>query len=129
MKITVLSLVIALLATASAKSATVTLDSLVVAQTLPTLVNACASPNIPARADEVFFATPTIAAEQGVSGTSVVKIDLNAHGNLVAQSLFSSSGNRLLDNAALQSARMSRYTSETRNCEYVAGTYLYTVEY
>ena len=129
MKITVLSLVIALLATASAKSATVTLDRLVAAQTLPTLVNACASPNIPARADQVFFAMPTIAAEQGVSGTSVVKIDLNARGDLVAQSLFSSSGNPLLDKAALQSARMSSYTSETRNCEYVGGTYLYTVEY
>lgn len=76
-----------------------------------------------------FFEMPSIAAEQGVSGIAEVKIDLTSAGSLAESRLFASSGNHWLDEAALLSARMTRYTSETVNCEHVAGSYLYEVEF
>jgi TonB family protein len=76
-----------------------------------------------------FFEMPTIAADMGISGTSQVKIDLTSDGKLAAAQLFESSGNRWLDQAALRSAKMTRYTSETVSCEHVAGSYLYEVQF
>jgi TonB family protein len=76
-----------------------------------------------------FFEMPSIAAEQGVSGLAEVKIDLTSAGSLAASKIFASSGNRWLDEAALLSARLTSYTSETVNCEHVAGSYLYEVEF
>jgi len=86
--------------------------------------------NAPAAIDGTpFFEMPAIAAEQNIGGTAQVKIDLTSSGSLAASSLFASSGNRWLDDAALLSARMTRYTSETVNCEHIAGSYLYEVEF
>jgi TonB family protein len=76
-----------------------------------------------------YFEMPTIAQEMDISGTSSVKIDLAATGDLRAASLFQSSGNRWLDEAALRSARMTRYVSETIDCQHVAGSYLLEVEF
>ncbi len=76
-----------------------------------------------------YFEMPTIAQEMGLSGIAQVKIDLSSSGNLAASQLFSSSGSRWLDAAALQSARMTRFTPETSNCVHVAGSYLYQVEF
>lgn len=76
-----------------------------------------------------FFEMPTIAAEQGVSGVSLVRIDLTSAGSLASERLYSSSGNRWLDAAALLSARMTRYTSETANCRHIAGSYIYEVDF
>lgn len=76
-----------------------------------------------------FFEMPTIAAEQGIGGLAQVKIDLTAGGNLSGAALFASSGDRWLDEAALLSARLTRFTAETVNCKHVAGSYLYNVEF
>ncbi len=76
-----------------------------------------------------FWQMPTMAAELGASGVSQVKIDLDASGNLIGARLYAGSGNALLDDAALQSARLTRFTPETSNCERVAGSYLYDVEF
>lgn len=127
-----LSLALAALSAAPAAAATITISPLIVAQqqTLPTLVTTCASPNTPAQvAGDAFFQMPTIAAEQGIAGSATVKIALNANGGLVSHEIFASSGNAWLDRAALQSARMTRFAAETRNCERVGGTYLYAVQF
>lgn len=116
MKTTILTFVIALLAATPAFSATHASST-------------CSNPNRPATADELFYEVPTLASELGMSGTSVVKIDLNPYGDVTSQSLIASSGNSMLDDAALRSARLSRYTAEVRNCVHVAGTYLYRVEF
>jgi len=76
-----------------------------------------------------FFEMPAIAAEQGVAGIAQVKIDLTSSGRLAGAEMFASSGNRWLDAAALLSARMTRFTSEISNCQHVAGSYLYEVEF
>ena len=76
-----------------------------------------------------FFQMPTIAAEQGIGGTAQVKIDITPAGTLTSEALVSSSGNRWLDDAALLSARMSRYTTATIDCQHVGGSYLYDVEF
>lgn len=76
-----------------------------------------------------YFEMPEIAQEMGIGGTSAVKIDLAANGDLRSASLFESSGNRWLDNAALRSARMTRYSSESIDCRHVAGSYLLNVEF
>jgi hypothetical protein len=81
----------------------------------------------PAKLDEPFFLMPGIAAEEGATGTAQVKIGLTSGGSLAGEQLYATSGNRFLDEAALLSARMSRYTAETIGCEHVSGSYLYEV--
>lgn len=84
----------------------------------------------PATVDDMpFVEAPRIAAEQGVTGTAQVKIRLTAAGKLAASEMFSSSGNPWLDEAALLSARMTRYSAELVNCERVGGSYLYQVDF
>lgn len=130
MRSIILAVALGALAGAPAAAATVTVTPLLVAQTtLPVLVNACASPNVPARVAEAFVQAPTIALEQGVSGTATVRIELDAKGGLRSHALAGSSGNPWLDAAALQSARMTRFASETRDCKAVGGTYLYAVAF
>jgi TonB family protein len=88
------------------------------------------SPNTSAGiAGDAFFEAPSITAAQGLTGTSTVKVQLSSTGALLSNSLFASSGNRWMDEAALRSARMSRFSPEVRNCERVGGTYLYAVEF
>ncbi|MGZ3506259.1 MAG: energy transducer TonB [Vulcanimicrobiaceae bacterium] len=76
-----------------------------------------------------FFEMPEIAAGQGISGTTAVKIDLTPAGSLAREELFLSSGNPWLDSAAMRSARLTRFTSEVVSCKHVGGTYLYEVEF
>jgi TonB family protein len=93
-------------------------------------VNAPARCDAPASVDgQPFFEMPTIAKEQGVHGTTNVKITLMSNGSLAEAELFSSSGNPWLDDAAVLSARMTSFTSEVANCEHVSGTYLYEVTF
>lgn len=76
-----------------------------------------------------YFEMPTIAAEEGASGTTEVQIDLTSAGNLANAALRASSGNEWLDLAALRSAHLTHFSAEMRNCERVAGSYLYVVEF
>ncbi len=86
--------------------------------------------NAPAGVDGTpYWRMPTIAENEGVSGIAQVKIDLTSAGELTNATIFSSSGNPVLDQAALESAHMTRFTSEVANCKHVAGSYLYQVEF
>jgi TonB family protein len=94
------------------------------------IANAGRGCDVPASVDGTpYLQMPTIAEELGVSGIVQVKIDLSSAGNLSNAAIFSSSGNSALDEAALQSARMTRFTSEVAHCRHVAGSYLYQVEF
>jgi TonB family protein len=73
--------------------------------------------------------TPTIVQGQGLSGASVVQIDLQPSGSLAHVALAHSSGNRWMDDAAIRTARQTRYTPETQNCSAVAGSYLLEVDF
>lgn len=131
MKTSILALALASLCFAPATAARITVTPLVVAQNqLPVLVNACVSPNISAGiAGDAFYETPSIITAQSLTGTSTVEVQLSSTGALLSNSLYASSGNRWMDEAALRSARMSRFTPEVRNCERVGDTYLYAVEF
>jgi len=100
-------------------------------QTAATIVveNCRVSDRNPAVDGTAFFEMPTIAAEQGITGTSTVMIRLSSAGKLVSESVFGTSGNAYLDRAALLSARLTSFTPEVRNCAAVGGSYLYSVEF
>jgi TonB family protein len=72
---------------------------------------------------------PTIAAEQNITGTTSVRIDIDAAGRLTGTSVLASSGNRWIDKAALRAARQSRYTAEVRDCAPVGGAYALVVDF
>jgi TonB family protein len=99
----------------------------------PTAVSIVGSPeqcNVPARIDgSAYFEYPLIAQEQGVGGTTQLKIDITSNGALADEQIFSSSRNYWLDSAALRSARLTRFTPEVRDCRRVAGSYLYEVDF
>lgn len=71
-----------------------------------------------------FVHVPTIASARGDSGTSIVQIDLRPDGTLAHYALAQSSGNSVLDDSAVRTARMTRYQPEIQNCTAVAGSYL-----
>ncbi len=86
--------------------------------------------NRPAQIDGTpYWEIPTVAAEQGAAGIAEVKIDLSPTGALLRESLFSSTGNGMLDRAALLSPRLTRFAPELVDCNRVGGSYLYVVEF
>ena len=72
---------------------------------------------------------PEIAREQNLHGMVTVRVDLAPSGDVTGTSIAKSSGNRLLDIAALDSARESAFAPEIRHCAAVAGSYLVTVKF
>jgi protein TonB len=68
---------------------------------------------------------PENAREQGATGTVQVKVSLNPSGGVISTSIYKSSGNAELDQAALAAAHESTYNPEIEDCQPVAGTYLF----
>ncbi len=85
------------------------------------------SQSSPAALGESYYRMPEIARAMHAAGTSLVRVDLDAGGRLTAAATAASSGNRWLDAAALESARLSTYRAEIRDCHAVAGSYLISV--
>jgi len=52
---------------------------------------------------------PEIARNQGIQGTTIVLVTVGPSGNVISQSIGQSAGNRLLDGAALDAARASKF--------------------
>ena len=82
---------------------------------------AISEPNLPV--------LPTIAAEQGATGTTLVKIRIGATGSLLSSTVFATSGNPHIDRAALVAARASRYTPAVHECAVTAASYLLRVDF
>ena len=76
-----------------------------------------------------YFEMPEIAEAKGDSGSSVVEVDLLPSGALSHYALAQSSGNSILDDSALRTARMSKYQPETQNCVAIRGSYLLVVDF
>ncbi len=70
---------------------------------------------------------PSIAKDQQIQGTAVVLVTIGPSGTVLSASIFQSSGNQLLDNAALAAARASSFRPPTVNG--VAVTRQYKIEY
>ena len=117
----------------AAGTVSVSLTPLITAQNtnhIPTLVTTCASPNESAHVvGDPYFEMPSAASDLGQYGMATVQIDLNPNGVVTKQNVFASSGSLWLDNAAMLSARMTRFAAETRNCEHIGGSYLYAVDF
>ncbi len=96
----------------------------------PTPRPACAVPNKDAsttRAVEPDY--PDMARQQGAVGTVQVKVSLSATGSVLSTSVYKSSGNSSLDQAALSAARASSYAPETENCVPIAGNYIFRADF
>lgn len=93
--------------------------------------SSCASPN--RDADVVQSVTPDYpetARELGLGQVTVqVKVTVSPSGNLVGASIFQSSNNMSLDQAALSAARQSTYSPKVVNCKAVTGDYLLKVPF
>ncbi len=90
----------------------------------------CTAPDVAARAlDPVTPDTPELAQEQGLTGTTQVKVTIDVAGAVTDVSVYRSSGSTLLDAAALRAARESTYKADIRNCEAVSGSYLFTATF
>ena len=107
---------------ASDTSATQTAAPALVAVATPTPAPATATPDaqptpvyaprvvVDARfSDRVSPAYPEIAREQGAQGTAIVLATVGPRGNVISVQLDQSTGNKLLDQAALSAARTSRF--------------------
>ena len=87
---------------------------------VPTLANAN---NACWRTVPVYTDTPEIARQDGINGTAIVTADLKPNGYVMEAEIARSSGNRWLDEAALDSARQAHFVG---NC---AATQTFAVEF
>jgi TonB family protein len=91
---------------------------------------ACSTEAAPAAiSDQVPADYPIIAAEQNFSGTAVIQVVLAQTGTIRNATIFESSGNTLLDRAALLAARQQTYSPQIVRCQPVGGSYLITVAF
>jgi len=91
---------------------------------------ACARPHMDARITRVVEPDyPNSAREQGATGTVLVKVSLNPSGGVKSTSIYKSSGNAELDQAALAAAHESTYSPEVEDCQPVGGTYLFRASF
>lgn len=91
---------------------------------------ACTAPDVPARTIEaVTPEAPQSALQEGVTGVADVRVDLAANGDVLAVSIYRSSGSLALDQAALRAARSSRYAAALQECRPAAGSYIFKAEF
>lgn len=91
---------------------------------------ACSDPNIEAKTINAISPDQTASGSAaGTSATAMIKVDLDASGHVIGVSVYASTGSLELDRAAMQAARESSYAPEMRDCQAVAGSYLFKVEF
>jgi protein TonB len=96
----------------------------------PTPKASCAQPHVDAavtRAVEPDY--PELARQQGLTGTTQVKVTLAETGTVVDAQVYASSGSPALDAAAIAAAKRSIYTPEIDDCRQHAGSYLFRAEF
>jgi protein TonB len=72
---------------------------------------------------------PPLARIMNITGSTYVQIDLAPSGALAGASVLRSSGYGLLDRAALQATRGSRFQAAEHNCSAVGGSYVFAVDF
>jgi protein TonB len=96
----------------------------------PALTTACTQPTAQATTVTAALAErPQIAEDRQMSGTAYVQVNTDEAGNLMDASILKSSGEYVLDSAALQAAKESTFRPEVRNCVPVAGSYIFIVDF
>jgi TonB family protein len=90
----------------------------------------CAVPDVPATVSYAAIPeAPFVAQLQHAVGTTSVQIDIDATGAILETSVLQSSGDTLLDRAALSATNLSHFRPEIKDCAPVGGSYLYQVEF
>jgi TonB family protein len=72
---------------------------------------------------------PVSARADGTSGTTIVKVQLDDKGTVLATSVAQTSGNQALDLIAVGMARDASYTPASHNCKPVATAYEFSVRF
>ncbi len=91
---------------------------------------ACTTPAAPAAIRGHMYADrPELAKALDLSGTTNVRIDLDANGDVANAAIVNSSGHEILDREALSETRAYRYVAETQECASVGGSYLVQVDF
>jgi protein TonB len=72
---------------------------------------------------------PEMARQQGAVGTATIRVSLAPSGAVSGAAVYKSSGNAQLDTSALRAARSSSYRAEIRDCQPVAGDYLFVATF
>ena len=93
----------------------------------PTDVPACANPNVGATpTNKVQGEYPASTRDLGSGpATVVVEVTVGPAGNLLGTRVVKSSGNSLIDYAAVRAARESSYSPKIVNCQPTQGNYLF----
>jgi TonB family protein len=73
--------------------------------------------------------TPPIAQQQGITGDVEVVVTLDANSRQSQPPTVRQSPSRILNAAAIDAARQSRFQTEIRNCTPIAAQYLFIVEF
>ena len=93
-------------------------------------VATCRNPNRAASIDGPSFADyPMVPQAQGVEGTTDLRIDLATNGALTHAAVMDSSGDTLLDNEALRTAKLTSFSPELHGCQAIAGSYMLAVTF
>lgn len=85
-------------------------------------------PSPPAVVHRMDAEIPDAARNAHIEGTAVIKIDLDAAGKVVKSTVQKSSGNVMLDGAAMRAANGSAYRGATDGCKPVASVFLMVVD-
>lgn len=94
----------------------------------PTPKPACSAPDVDAKAVAAVAPERPAEATSGAANAQV-RVQLDANGNVTGASIYQSSGDQVLDMAAVRAAKASRYAPEERDCKNVPGSYLFDVDF
>jgi TonB family protein len=92
----------------------------------------CAAPNVPAKMNDAYDAYldyPEISRAQHAEGVAYIGITLRPNGTVAQAWPIASTGNRLLDTVAMETAHNARYTPERSQCEALGGDYKIRVDF
>jgi TonB family protein len=92
-------------------------------------ISRCAKPDLDAAVIGV-AATPEFPdIDRSISGTAQVKVELGSDGGILNASIYQSSGNVDLDEAALTAVRATSFSPAIRNCVAIASSYLFISDF
>lgn len=89
----------------------------------------CSTPDVEAKTVVAISPDAPVAASGFGDALAMIKVDLDAQGNVTGVSVYKSTGSPELDRAAMAAARESSYAPEERDCKPVSGSYLFKVEF
>jgi TonB family protein len=69
------------------------------------------------------------ARAQGTNGVAIVRVQLDATGQIINAGVTQSTGNSSLDLVAVSMARGARYTPALHDCKAIAGEFLFSVKF